>query len=75
MARSDNRPARPKFIQPDKRKALERNRTVDLILTMDVLCQLSYKGMRSDGTLAIRAFFVKGGFGERKARLALPSLK
>ena len=25
--------------------ALEQNRTVDLILTMDMLCQLSYKGI------------------------------
>lgn len=75
MARSDKRQARPQFIQPDKQRALERNRTVDLILTMDVLCQLSYKGMRSVGTLAIRAFFVKGGLGESRLPLTLLSPK
>ena len=41
-------------------RALERNRTVDLILTMDMLCQLSYKGvLRSVGTLAFARGFVK----------------
>ena len=41
------------------RKALERNRTVDLILTMDMLCQLSYKGiLRSVGTLSLDTSFV-----------------
>jgi hypothetical protein len=41
------------------RKALERNRTVDLILTMDMLCQLSYKGiLRSVGTLSSDTSFV-----------------
>ena len=30
--------------KPYGHTALERNRTVDLILTMDMLCQLSYKG-------------------------------
>ncbi len=42
---------------------------------MDVLCQLSYKGMRSVGTLAIRAFFVKGGLGESRLPLTLLSPK
>lgn len=42
------------------RTALERNRTVDLILTMDMLCQLSYKGiLRSVGTIAFTRRFVK----------------
>ena len=41
------------------RRALERNRTVDLILTMDMLCQLSYKGvLRSVGTLSSDTSFV-----------------
>lgn len=39
-------------------RAPERNRTVDLILTMDVLCQLSYRGWQIDGTIAIDPFFV-----------------
>jgi hypothetical protein len=39
-------------------RAPERNRTVDLILTMDVLCQLSYRGWQTDGTIAIDLVFV-----------------
>jgi hypothetical protein len=40
-------------------KALERNRTVDLILTMDMLCQLSYKGvLRNVETLSSDHSFV-----------------
>lgn len=39
-------------------RAPERNRTVDLILTMDVLCQLSYRGWQIDGTIATDPVFV-----------------
>ena len=32
-------------LKSDRLLALKRNRTADRILTMDVLCQLSYKGI------------------------------
>ncbi len=43
--------------------ALERNRTVDLILTMDMLCQLSYKGIESGVTVSPARAFVKANNG------------
>ncbi len=45
----------------DAQKALDRNRTDDLILTMDVLCQLSYKGGISAGTVPTTRVFVNTG--------------
>ena len=45
----------------DAHKALDRNRTDDLILTMDVLCQLSYKGITSAGTISAVTTFVNSG--------------
>ena len=46
MTRSGNRLAGLANLE-DSHRALERNRTVDLILTMDVLYRLSYKGVRT----------------------------
>ena len=49
-----------------KNPALDQNRTDDLILTMDMLCQLSYKGistliLQRSGKIAILQDLVKQG--------------